>query len=54
MTGAQEAVDRILDRGGPDADVLQGVVDSDQPAAFGDDDCELLERISVQISRAVA
>jgi L-methionine (R)-S-oxide reductase len=27
VTGAQEAVDRILNRGGPDADVLQGVVD---------------------------
>ena len=27
MTGAQEAVDRILNRGGPDAEVLQGVVD---------------------------
>ena len=148
MTGAQEAVDRILDAGGSDAEVLQGVVDvlhdridhyawigiylvdgddlvlgpwkgpqatehvripvgqgvcgaaaasgqtevvddvnadprylacfpstrseivvpiehegrvvgeldidSDQPAAFGDDDRELLERISVQISRAVA
>ena len=27
MTGAQEAVDRILDRGGSDAEVLQCVVD---------------------------
>jgi L-methionine (R)-S-oxide reductase len=27
MTGAQEAVDRILNRGGSDAEVLQGVVD---------------------------
>ena len=27
MTGAQEAVDRILDQGGSDAEVLQGVVD---------------------------
>ena len=27
MTGAQEAVDRILNRGGSDANVLQGVVD---------------------------
>ena len=27
MTGAQEAVDRILDRGGSNAEVLQGVVD---------------------------
>jgi GAF domain-containing protein len=27
MTGTQEAVDRILDRGGSDAEVLQGVVD---------------------------
>ena len=27
MTGAQEALDRILDRGGSDAEVLQSVVD---------------------------
>jgi L-methionine (R)-S-oxide reductase len=27
MTGAQEAVDRILNRGGSDAELLQGVVD---------------------------
>jgi L-methionine (R)-S-oxide reductase len=27
MTGAREAIDRILDRGGSDAEVLQGVVD---------------------------
>ena len=27
MTGAQEAIDRILDRGGSDVEVLQGVVD---------------------------
>jgi L-methionine (R)-S-oxide reductase len=27
MTGAQEAIDRILHRGGPDVKVLQGVVD---------------------------
>ena len=27
MTGAQEAIDRILDRGGSDVEVMQGVVD---------------------------
>ena len=27
MTGAQEAIDRILDRGGSDVEVLEGVVD---------------------------
>jgi L-methionine (R)-S-oxide reductase len=29
-------------------------IDSDRPAAFGDDDREFLERIAVQISRAAA
>ena len=28
MTGAQEAVDRILDRGGPDAEIVQAVVEA--------------------------
>jgi L-methionine (R)-S-oxide reductase len=28
LTGAQEAVDRILNRGGSDAEILQGVVDA--------------------------
>ena len=65
MSGPQQAVDRILDRGGSDAEVLQGVVDvlhdridvipvtlsGRRPSGTRR---EFPERISVQISRAAA
>ena len=83
MTGAQEAIDRIINRAartrrccsadprylacfpstrseivvpiGHEGTVVGEIdIDSDRPAAFGDDDREFLERIAVQISRAAA